>query len=119
MISGDYRSLERAKTRFQSNLSLCLHLVGNRHSQKNLPGPIRVRYWILGPYPCCSFSRMPVSASRSAALLTFSKADCYPKINTPMGGNWRVLMIGHPFCRDIKVERRQTRMNHHSTHSET
>jgi hypothetical protein len=49
---------------------------------------------------------LPVSESPSAALFTFSEAERYPEVNTPTGGNWRVLAISQAFSRHIKIDRR-------------
>ena len=38
-------------------------------------------------------------------LLTFSElreSDRYPKVNTPLGCDWRILVIDHPLCRKHK-----------------
>ena len=55
-------------------------------------------------------------------LFAFSErreSDRYPKVNSPLGCDWRILVISHPLCRNIKVKWRQTGTNHHSTDSQT
>ena len=56
------------------------------------------------------------------SLFTLSElreGDRHPKVNTPLGIDWRILVISHPLCRNIKVQWRQTGTNHHSTDSQT
>ena len=52
-------------------------------------------------------------------LSELREGDRHPKVNTPLGCDWRILVISHPLCRNIKVQWRQTGTNHHSTDSQT
>jgi len=95
------------------------------------PGPFRVSSSAghdAAPYPsqvpgCWIRSHfLGVAVFARLPLFTFSEpreGDRYPKVNTPSGCDWRILVISHPLCRDIKVQWRQTGTNHHSTDSQT
>ena len=68
----------------------------------------------------CHFSG--AAAFALVPLFAFSElweGDRHPKVNTPLGCDWRILVISHPLCRNIKVQRRQTGTNHYSTDSQT
>jgi hypothetical protein len=52
-------------------------------------------------------------------LSELREGDRHPKVNAPLGCDWRILVISHPLCRNIKVQWRQTGTNHHSADSQT
>ena len=60
--------------------------------------------------------KWPLTAVVGKTLVSSCLLD---RVVASAGCDWRILVISHPLCLNIKVQWRQTGTNHHSTDSQT